>query len=385
MQRLVTGRRDSQDRDVCLCGIIYRRESEVRENARSDAMQIDLATGWRERQQVALILQQHQRASLRIQRSDLELARSNHLRGRCRIHVGVLEQPETELQLEDAQHGLIEPRFADTSTAHRLHEHRVRPRRRRTDRVLPRRPLRIARPSMPLDTPRHADAGRYLLRRARSQQLESQSFVMDQSESTMPLKPAESCAAARVSSWRLKPAPTGSSGLPFTVTPRSTLYVGMTAAGASGTPPRRGGCDRRSACRESSNIDRSSCDRRSRARPRRTPPSASPPWRRPTVPGRSRSAGSPRRTRATMRLTSSGSSPNVPSMRGQRGSVPRSACGDSAMWMPTARYSRRAISANRRTRRVADAGEPSAWAIARSRSPRRPHPACRRSGCGDPS
>ncbi len=50
-----------------------------------------------------------------------------------------------------------------------------------------------------------------------------------------------------------------------------------------------------------------------------------------------------------MRDTSDGSDPKVAVMRGQRGSTPMSACGESAMWMPTARYSRAAAAPKRRT------------------------------------
>ena len=46
---------------------------------------------------------------------------------------------------------------------------------------------------------------------------------------------------------------------------------------------------------------------------------------------------------------SSASSPNVPEQRAQRGSVQRSAVGWSAARIPSARYSRRAMSANART------------------------------------
>ena len=53
----------------------------------------------------------------------------------------------------------------------------------------------------------------------------------------------------------------------------------------------------------------------------------------------------------------SASSPKVPLIRLQRGSVARSACGESVSWMPTARYSWRAMSAKRRTSRVAYRGE----------------------------
>ena len=47
-----------------------------------------------------------------------------------------------------------------------------------------------------------------------------------------------------------------------------------------------------------------------------------------------------------MRAESSASSPKVPLMRAQRGSVARSAMGCRAVRMPTARYSWRAISPN---------------------------------------
>ncbi len=52
---------------------------------------------------------------------------------------------------------------------------------------------------------------------------------------------------------------------------------------------------------------------------------------------------------ATRRDARSASSPKVCIERAQRGSVARSAIGWSATWIPTARYSCRAMSAKRRT------------------------------------
>ena len=94
-------------------------------------------------------------------------------------------------------------------------------------------------------------------------------------------------------------------------------------------PCRRGsaGLRRRPAGRRRGSV--SPCRRRWSAR-------ASSPWK-------------PRMYAAVSRPTSSASSPNVPTMRAQRGSVARSAIGCSATWMPTARYSCRAMSPKSRT------------------------------------
>ena len=51
-----------------------------------------------------------------------------------------------------------------------------------------------------------------------------------------------------------------------------------------------------------------------------------------------------------MSVSRSGSSPNVPLKRLQRGSVARSICGDSAVAIPSARYSTDAIRPNSSTR-----------------------------------
>ncbi len=68
-----------------------------------------------------------------------------------------------------------------------------------------------------------------------------------------------------------------------------------------------------------------------------------------TLCGPSSSPWKPRMYAAVSRPTSAPSSPKVPPARAQRGSVAMSAIGCRATWMPTARYSRRAMSPKRRT------------------------------------
>ena len=68
-----------------------------------------------------------------------------------------------------------------------------------------------------------------------------------------------------------------------------------------------------------------------------------------TLSARARRPGSRVCTPRPAATARSASSPNVCMIRAQRGSVARSAIGCSATWIPTARYSRRAMSPNSRT------------------------------------
>ena len=139
--------------------------------------------------------------------------------------------------------------------------------------------------------------------------------------------------------------------------PRTTLQVVLEPAARDRPDPcRTGSADprRRAAARRRGSA--SSCRRRDCG------PSSSP-WK-------------PRMYAATRREASSASSPKVCMIRAHRGSVARSAIGWSATWMPTARYSRRAMSPNSRTRILVARAPRTRSAPATARTRARPPRGC---------
>jgi hypothetical protein len=103
--------------------------------------------------------------------------------------------------------------------------------------ALAKRP-RIGSDSTPHGMPRSANDGRWPAG-APCRQRALQSLVIAQSVSTSPRKPYRPRSSS-VRSWRLNPAPTGSTGRPFTVAPWRIEYVGITPATFASKAPRKG-------------------------------------------------------------------------------------------------------------------------------------------------
>ena len=76
--------------------------------------------GARERQDIALILEQYDRFALGIERERAVLRVAVPVGGAIGVHVGMLEQPQLELGTEHARDGRVDDRHRDEAALERL-------------------------------------------------------------------------------------------------------------------------------------------------------------------------------------------------------------------------------------------------------------------------